>query len=160
TLEVTVNSPVQVNQFNVTVDTGQGGVPVIAELRGSAMTSGVVSLPVPVGTGYRIRAAASDSVFNQTQSRFLALLRAGAVLDNVDVPVNGANAAEVTLTAVSRSMTVTPSTTVGNDIIVTGTFTDPSRLTAEDGVCAVRYNDVGQIPDNGLGVLQNSCSVT
>lgn len=160
TLEVTVNSPVPVNQFIVSVDTGQGGVPVVAELRGSAMTSGVVSLPVPVGTGYRIRAAAADSVFNQSQSRFLALLRAGAVLDNVDVPVNGVNAAEITLVEASRSMSVTPSTTVGNDIVVTGTFTDPSRLTAEDGVCAVRYNDVGQIPDNGLGVLQNTCSVT
>ncbi|HRN53965.1 MAG TPA: hypothetical protein PK788_10740, partial [Gemmatimonadaceae bacterium] len=160
TLEVTVNSPVPVNQFIVTVDTGQGGVPVIAELRGNAMTSGVVSLPIPVGTGYRIRAAAADSVFNQTQSRFLSLLRAGAVLDDVDASINGVNTAEVTLTAVTRAMSVTPSTTIGNNIVVTGTMTDPSRLTGEDGICAVRYNDVGSLPENGLGVLQTTCSVT
>lgn len=159
-LTVNITSPVGVNQFVVAVDTGFGGTPVVADLRGSAMTSGSVTLPVAPGSNYRIRVAAVDSVFNLTQSQMLSLLRAGGTSSGLVVLANDTTEANISLTLSSKAITVTPTALTGENLVVTGTLTDPSLLTGEDGICAVRFNDAGPIPGAGLGTVAYTCTTS
>lgn len=155
-IRVNVTSPVPASRFIVAVDTGYGGTPIIADLTGSAMTSGMVEVPVPVGTSYRVRAAAVDWEFMVSATRISASLLAGASTSGVVVAADAFTDVPITLVAETQAMTVPTTGTIGVDVPISGTMTDPSLL-SDSFQCAVRWSDVGPIGPDELGTLNNTC---
>ena len=159
-VRVQITSATPVNKFLVIVDAGPDSPQVIKDISGVGMTSAEVELPAQAFAGLRVRVAALDSVTMLSATRILATLRGGGMVEGVTVTAGNFTNVPVTLTANSKNVTVTPTAVAGQNLVVGGTFTDPSRITSEAGACAVRYSDTGPIGPGALGTLAFTCSAT
>lgn len=159
-VRVQITSPTPVNKFLVIVDAGPDSPRVVKDISGVGMTSAEVELPVQALAGLRVRVAALDSVTMLSATRILATLRGGGVVEGVTVTAGNYTNVPITLTPNSKNISVTPTTVVGQNLVVSGTFTDPSLITGEEGVCAVRYSDSGPIGPSSLGTLAFTCTAS
>jgi hypothetical protein len=159
-VRVQITSATPVNKFLVIVDAGPDSPRVVKDISGVGMTSAEVELPVQPFEGLRVRVAALDSVTMLTPTRMLAALRAGGMVEGVTVTADSVTNVPVSMTNRTSNITVTPSAFVNENLVVGGTFTDPSRITGEEGVCAVRYSDAGPINPGALGTLAFTCTAS
>jgi hypothetical protein len=131
-IAVSITSPAA-RRYVVQVDSGGLSKPVVAILDGTAMTSGTVTVPIPAGSGYRVRVAAVDSMpgFALTSMGLLAT----GVSSGVSVSAGTSTAVSITTSAVTAVSTA-PLTAVNSAPTVTVTVTDPGQWFSTPNGCA------------------------
>jgi hypothetical protein len=135
-INVQVTSPVAVGRFFVSVDTGSGQ-PITATLVGTAMTSGTVTVPAAPRSGYRVRVAAVDSIGNNGALYLVSSMLASGITSGVTVGAGAFTALPITLTATTLTTTTPASVLVNQNITLSGSFTDASRLATS---CLMRWS--------------------
>jgi uncharacterized protein YjdB len=130
-LTVSVSSPFATNEFIVAIDGGAfGSTAQVSHLTGSSMTAGTLTLGVPTGGPYRVRAIAVDP--RSTNSTF-PIMNASGKADNVTVSTGTATNVAITLAPMSVTITAPSTVTAGSQVQISWTYTDPGAGLARAG---------------------------
>ena len=149
-------------RYVVVVDSGGLSKAVVSTLAGSAMTSGVVTVPVPAGSGYRVRVAAVDSIPGYGNS-IGGVVATGATSG---VSATAGSTTTATVTAVAPSFSRAPAVTaVNNPINALFTITEQGKFLSETSHCAYVRSSPTAFPavslvGTGTCLGQNTLSAT
>lgn len=128
---INVTSPVAASRFLVTVDSGglvAAGLPVRTSFlrQGNFARSAALTIPLPVGTGYRIRVLVVDSAAYWPEDQ--PLITAGIRLSGIAVTANTITTVAATALSESLALRVPATATVGSSVTANITLTDPAEF--------------------------------
>ena len=128
---INVTSPVAASRFLVMVDSGglvAAGLPARTSFlrQGNFARSAALTIPLPVGTGYRIRVLVVDSAsaYPETQP----LITAGIRISGIAVTANTVTTVAATALSESVALSVPTTATSGSKVTANITLTDPAEF--------------------------------
>ena len=122
-MRVNMTSPEPTNEFIVAVDGGAfGSTPQVSNFTGNAMTSATLTLSVPPGSGYRVRAVAVNP--SGGSGTFPIMLASGKA-EGVSVISDVLTEVSVGVERMSVAISAPDSVTGGETIEITWTYADP-----------------------------------
>ncbi len=133
-IRATVNTPVPASRYLAVVDSGGLPSPVSRVITVPMGNTATIDVPVPAGTGYRLRVAAIDTT-RQNGTRMVA----GNVLSGLTVTSGNPTGVSFSLIRPSITATTTSPQTVGDKPVFRWNIFDPSEMISNPGTQSCLY---------------------